>query len=36
MIDDLMMIPIFLSAILGLGAGLVLIYLALRPDKKDE
>jgi len=36
MIDELMIISIFLSAILGLGTGIVLIYLALRPEKKDE
>jgi hypothetical protein len=36
MIDELLMIPIVLSCIAGLVAGIALIYLALKPEKKDE
>ncbi len=36
MIDELLMVPIFLSCIVGLAAGIGLIYLALRPEKNER
>jgi hypothetical protein len=36
MIDELLIIPILLSCIVGLASGIFLIYLALRKEKPDE